>query len=250
MSKIYEALIQAGKRSALRAASRRTDSSEHAVLRLSQQHNHLQWKITGTVATVMLVFGLLLVIAANHFMGRALRSENDRRALAIATNLSDAAAGPLMGKNILELYALLTKYARLNGAAYTFIEDTNGQIVAHSLKPLPPELEQTLPPDKRNQIGTRTVTLQGKAVYETRVPILEGQLGAVHLGMWTEGITTELASVRLPFLELLTLLLVFAVGISVFIVRAMLAPLRTLTEVASETSAGDLTAPLENRVAR
>jgi nitrogen fixation/metabolism regulation signal transduction histidine kinase len=68
--------------------------------------------------------------------------------------------------------------------------------------------------------------------------------------MWTEGITTELASVRLPFLELLTLLLVFAVGISVFIVRAMLAPLRTLTEVASETSAGDLTAPLENRVAR
>jgi len=250
MSKIYEALIQAGRRSSSRAASRRTDSSEQAVLRLSQQHNRLQWKITGTVATVMVVFGLLLVIAANQFMGRALRSENDRRAVAITTNLSDAAAGPLMAKNILELYAVLTKYARLNGVAYAFIEDTNGQIVAHSLKPLPPELKPTLTPDERKQVSTRTVTLQSKTVDETRVPILEGQLGAVHLGMWAEGVTTELASARLPFLELLIAMLVFAVCISVFIVRAMLAPLRTLTEVASETSADDLTAPLENRVAR
>ena len=88
----------------------------------------------------MLAFGLLLIIIANQFIDRALRSEIDQRALAIATNLSNAAAGPVIGKNILDLYALLTKYARLEGVAYAFIEDTNGQIVGHSIRPFPPEL--------------------------------------------------------------------------------------------------------------
>ena len=140
------------------------------------------------MATVILVFGVLVVVIANQFMGRALRSENDQRALAIATNLSDAAAGPVMEKNILAIYVLVTKYARLNNAAYAFIEDGNGQVVAQSIKPFPSELNQTLTADARKEINRRTVTLEGKTAYETRVPILEGQLGAVHLGIWAEGV--------------------------------------------------------------
>jgi len=111
MSKIYDALIQAAKNSDSRAAVFRSSTDQKVALpRLSSR---LAWKITGTVAAVMLAFGLLLIIIANQFIDRALRSEFDQRALAIATNLSDAAAGPVIGKNILDLYALLTKYARL-----------------------------------------------------------------------------------------------------------------------------------------
>jgi hypothetical protein len=182
-------------------------------------------------------------------MGRALRSEIDHRALAIATNLSDGAAGHVMGKNILELYALLTKYARLDGAAYAFIEDSNGRIVAHTLRPFPPELMETLTPDQRKQAHQRVVTVEGKTVYETRVPILEGQLGAAHLGMWGEEVNAAIRSARLPFLGLITLGLILAVIISAFVVRAMILPIRGLIDTASPVSAEEMETPVNNRVA-
>jgi sensor histidine kinase regulating citrate/malate metabolism len=169
--------------------------------------------------------------------------------LAITTNLSDAAAGPVIGKNILDLYALLTKYARLEGVAYAFIEDTNGQIVGHSMRPFPPELMRTLTPDERKQVGTRVVTLQGNTVYETRVPILEGQLGTAHLGIWAEGVKTEINTVLLRFVSLIVLVLLVTVALSVFLVRAIIAPISGRTDK-TDASAAELNTPVENRVAR
>lgn len=248
MSKIYDALIQAAKNSDSKAAVFRTSAEQKvALLGLSSR---LKWKIIGTVAAVMLAFGLLLIIIANQFLDRALRTEIDQRALAIATNLSDAAAGPVIGKNILDVYALLTKYARLQGVAYAFIEDTNGQIVGHSMRPFPAELVGTLTADERKQAGTRAVTLEGKTIYETRVPILEGQLGAVHLGIWAEGVQTEIDAVLLPFVGLIALVLLVAVALSVFLVRAFIAPIGGRTDKTTDVSASELNAPVENRVAR
>ena len=249
MSKIYDALVQAAKSSDSRTAVFRS-STDQKDGRLRPRDIRLEWKIIGTVATVMLVFGFLLVIIANQLIGRALHSQIDQRALAIATNLSNAAAGPVIGKNILELYALLTKYAQLQGVAYAFIEDTNGQIVGHSMRPFPTELVGTPRPDERKQVRTRVVTLQGKSVYETRVPILEGQLGAAHLGIWAEGVNTEIDSARLPFVGLIGLVLLIAVTLSVFLVRAIIAPIGARTDMAREVSAGELKTPVEHRVAR
>jgi sensor histidine kinase regulating citrate/malate metabolism len=251
MSKIYDALVQAAKVSESRTAVLRSGTDQKAgLLSLSSRDISREWKIMGTVATVIFVFGLLLLIIANQLLGRALRSEIDQRALAITTNLSHAAAGHVIGKNILELYALLTKYARVQGTAYAFIEDSNGKIVGHSMRPFPPELMEALTSDERRQVGTRVVTLQEKTVYETRVPILEGQLGAAHLGIWAEDVKTEINTARLPFVGLIVLVLLVAVALSVFLVRAIIAPVGAPTDVASEVSAGKLKTSVENRAAR
>jgi sensor histidine kinase regulating citrate/malate metabolism len=251
MSKIYDALAQAAKKSDSSTAVFRSSIDRKTELpNLSSRAISLQWKIIGAVVTVLLAFGLVLVIIANQHIGRTLRTEIDQRALAIATNLSDAAAAPVISKNILDLYALLTKYARLQGVAYAFIEDNNGQIVAHSMRPFPSELMGTLTPDERKQVGTRVVTLQGNTVYETRVPVLEGQLGAAHLGIWAEGVKTQINAVLLPFVGLIALVLLVAVALSVFLVRAIITPIGGRTDKTTDVSAGELNAPVENRVAR
>ena len=251
MSKIYDALVQAAKKSDSRTAVFRSNiDPKTELLNLSSRDISLEWKIIGTVVAVMLAFGLVLVIIANQLIGRTLRTEIDQRALAIATNLSDAAAGPVISKNILDLYALLTKYARLQGVAYAFIEDPNGQIVGHTMRPFPSELMGTLTPDERKQVGTRVVTLQGNTVYETRVPVLEGQLGAAHLGIWAKAMKTEINAVLLPFVGLIALVLLVAVALSVFLVRAIIAPIGGRSEKTTDVSAGELNAPVENRVAR
>lgn len=240
MSRVYDALIQAAKKSHSRTTVLESGTDRKTgLLGLSSRAIGLEWKITGTVATVILIFGLLLIIMANQFIGRALRTEIDQRALAITTNLSNAAVSHVMSKNILELYALLAKYARLNGVAYAFIEDSNGQIVGHSIRPFPREIMATPTPEERKQVSTRVVTLQGKPVYETSVPILEGQLGAAHLGLWAEGVNTEINSARTPFFGWIILVLLISVAISAFLARAMIAPIARLVNLANDLSAGE-----------
>ena len=174
---------------------------------------------------MILVFGLLFVAIVNQLMGRALRIQIDQRALVIATNLSDAAAGHVIGRNILELHALVTKYARLEGSAYAFIEDQKGEILAHSLGTFSPELRKPLTLDERRQVERRVVRLQGKqgkTVYETRTPILDGQVGAAHVGIWGEGVETEIYSALLPIVGLITIVLLAGVILSVFLARGII----------------------------
>jgi sensor histidine kinase regulating citrate/malate metabolism len=214
MSSIYDALIKAGKR-----------DETIRPLSLSWQDISLEWKIMATIGSMILVFGLFFVAIVNQLMGRALRIQIDQRALVIATNLSDAAAGHVIGRNILELHALVTKYARLEGSAYAFIEDQKGEILAHSLGTFSPELRKPLTLDERRQIERRVVRLQGKqgkTVYETRTPILDGQVGAAHVGIWGEGVETEIYSALLPIVGLITIVLLAGVILSVFLARGII----------------------------
>src|SRR5262245_2336125 len=92
----------------------------------------LSKRIAGTFIGITVILGLLVIAIVYEFTGRALRAGLQQRAWAVATNLSDAAAGFVMGRNLLELNALITKYARLDGVAYVLVEDRKGELIATS----------------------------------------------------------------------------------------------------------------------
>jgi sensor histidine kinase regulating citrate/malate metabolism len=94
----------------------------------------LKWKIGGTYTAVMLVLSVFVIVAMYQLTNKMLRDQLDKRALAVATNLSDATAGHLVGRNLLALHALLRKYSLLDGVAYAFVEDNKGEIIAHTLE--------------------------------------------------------------------------------------------------------------------
>jgi hypothetical protein len=96
-----------------------------------------------------------------------LRDQLDKRALIMATNLSDAAAGHLAAGNLLALHALARKYTLFDEVAYAFIEDGKGEIVAHTLGNLPAELREGRSGGGGRQAYRRELSLQGKTVYET-----------------------------------------------------------------------------------
>jgi sensor histidine kinase regulating citrate/malate metabolism len=213
MSSVYDALIKAGKRNETISA-----------LSLSWQGISLEWKI------MVFVVGLLFVVIVNQLMGRALRTQMDESAVVIATNLSDAAAGYLASKDVLPLKTTVTKYARLNRVAYVFIKDREGKVIAHSLATFSPELQEELTSDQRRQVSRRELTLQGKTVYETREPILEGQLGTAHIGIWADAIEREIDQALFMFLWPITLGLLAAAIIAVFLARPLIRSLRRMID--------------------
>jgi sensor histidine kinase regulating citrate/malate metabolism len=227
MSNIYDALIKAKRPKTIRPLS------------VSLRGMSLEWKI------MLLVLGLFFVIILNQLMGRALRTQMDESAVLIATNLSDAAAGYLASKNVLQLQTTVTKYARLNRVAYAFIRDREGKVIAHSLATFSPELQEELTSDQRRQASRRELTLQGKTVYETREPILDGQLGTAHIGIWADAVDRAVDHALFMFVWPITLgLLATAIIVGIW-ARPLIRTLRPLIESRVRAAQATSTHPLE-----
>src|SRR5882762_603086 len=114
----------------------------------------LKWKIAGIYAGVMLILASLVIVGISQVTKNTLREQLDRHALAIATNLTDAAAGYIVGKNLLALKALGS---------------------------FPAEFRQGLPIAGQRQVHRRELSLNGRTVREIGLPVLGGQFGSVYV---------------------------------------------------------------------
>lgn len=204
----------------------------------------LMGKIGRNFVCLIILEGLIIGGIVYELSGRALREQFNQRASIITTNLSDAAAGYVVSKNVLQMDALVIKYARLSEVAYVLIQDREGKVIAHNLGAFSPELGEVLTFDQRRQVSRRIVTLQGRTVYETRGPILEGQLGTAHLGIWADAVDQQIYQALLVLMWPITLACLAAVIIAVFLARRLIQPFRRLTDVAGRISAGDLDTPV------
>ena len=198
----------------------------------------LKWKISSTFSGLIFVLGLLVIGIVYFFTGNALQKHVDLRAAAIATNLADASAGFVSRKSALELDALVAKYGRLDGVAYAFVQDANGEVLASSVQPFPAELKEA----GGSVAPTRTISLRGKSVYETRSPVLDGQLGVVRVGLWAEAVQDDMRTTLLPIIGLIFVCLAIGVGLSVMIASRTIKPILELKTIADEISRGKLDA--------
>lgn len=205
MSNVYDALIKAGKKNETICA-----------LGLSWKVIGLEWKI------IIPILGLLFLFTVNQLVARVLRTQMVESAVLMTTNLSDAAASYIASKNVLQLNTTVSKYARLSRVAYVFIQDRDGQVIAHSLATLSPELQEELTSDQSRQATRRELTLQGKTVYETREPILDGQLGSAHIGIWADAVEREIHQALYLFLWPITLGLVASAVIIAILTRPLI----------------------------
>lgn len=200
----------------------------------------LKWKIGGTYAVVMLVLSVFVIAAMYQLTNKMLRDQLDRRALAVANNLSDATAGHLVGRNLLALHALLRKYSLLDGVAYAYIEDNKGEIVAHTLESFPPELRQGLSAAGQRETRRQELLLRDKTIYETSVPVLEGQVGSVHVGFWADVVEKEVRSTLFRFIGIIAIVPFVGTLLSFILAHWIVRPIVGLTEVADKVTKGDL----------
>jgi two-component system, cell cycle sensor histidine kinase and response regulator CckA len=211
---------------------------------LGWQGSSLRWKFVTAFGGLILLLGVCVIGIVYYLTGNALQRQVDLRSAAIATNLSDAAAGYVSRRNALELDALIAKYGRLDGVAYAYIQDPKGEIIASSLQPFPVELKESAFIADQRTFKARTTSARGQSVYETRVPLLDGQLGAVHVGLWAETIQQDVRGTLLTIVGLITLCLAVGIAISTMIASKAIRPLLELKSIADDISRGQLDTPV------
>jgi HAMP domain-containing protein len=200
------------------------------------QRGGLKWKISTTFSGLILVLGLLVIGIVYYFTGNALQRQVDLRSSALAANLADAAAGIVTRKSTLELDALVAKYGRLDGVAYALIQGPKGELLASSMQPFPAELKEV---DGLSG-ASRVTRVRGKSVYETRSPLLDGQLGTVRVGLWEQTVQNDMRATLLPIVGLIVACLALGVGLSIMLASKTIRPILDLKTIADEISRGRL----------
>jgi HAMP domain-containing protein len=203
---------------------------------LPLQRGGLRWKISTTFSGLILVLGLLVIGIVYYFTVNALQKQVELRSIALATNLADAAASLVSRKSTLELDALVAKYGRLDGVAYAFVQDPRGEVLASSMQPFPGELKDAGAP-----AASASVTrVRGKSVYETRSPLLDGQLGTVRVGLWAETVQNDVSSTLWPIIGLIAACLAVSIALSIMLASKMIRPILDLKSIADDISRGRL----------
>ena len=200
----------------------------------------LRWKIGGIYTGVMLVLGVFVIATVYQLTQGTLRDQLDKRALAIARNFSDAAAGHIAGRNLLALHALARKYTLLDGVAYAFVADAKGEIVAHTLGTFPPQLREGLSVGTKRHAQQREFLMADKRVYETAVPVLEGQMGSVHVGFWADAVQKEIGRALVPIVGIVAIVPFVGALLSFLLAHWIVRPIVGLTRVADKVTMGDL----------
>lgn len=204
------------------------------------QRMGLKWKIGGIYAGMTLILGILAITGVYQLAQNALHDQLDKRALAIATNFSDAAAGHIAGKNLLALNALARKYTLHDGTAYAFVRDGQRDIVAHTFGSLPEVIRQRQFVGGDQQIQRQQLALADKAVYEVAVPILEGQLGMVHVGFWVDTEQKEIRAALVPILLVIAVVPIMGALLSFLLAHWIVRPIVGLTQIADKLTKGNL----------
>jgi HAMP domain-containing protein len=93
-------------------------------------------------------------------------------------------------------------------------------------------------------MGSRTTSVRGRSVYDTRVPLLEGQLGTVHVGLWADTVKSQVRGTLLTIVGLIALCLAAGIGLSILLASKAIRPILDLKASADEISRGQLDTPV------
>jgi HAMP domain-containing protein len=84
------------------------------------------------------------------------------------------------------------------------------------------------------------LSLADRTVYETAVPVLEGQLGRVHVGFWADAVQSEIRRALLPIIGIIAVIPLAGALLSFLLAHWIVRPIVGLREIADKVTMGDL----------
>jgi HAMP domain-containing protein len=212
-------------------------------LRLVPYGLGLTGKMIFTFTAIIAAFGSLILVLVYLTLASSLTKQSIQRARLVAINVSESIPAYLFKKDTARLREFLRKHASRPGMAYVVVEDRKGEVVSHSFAVLPPQVQNIVPSDRPQNTGQRLVRLGEGMVHEVSVPVLEGQIAAVRVGLWKNQIDDEISKALIPIVKLIVLVFCGGILMAIFLTWRITRPIVRLVRTARRVSEGELDVP-------
>ena len=198
-------------------------------------------KILGIVLGMVLLLGFSITLQVRAVMAKALVNRLQEQGISIAHDLAARATDFILINDLFSLHQLLMETQANNAdVRYAFIVAQDGTVLAHTFGDgFPADLlaANRVPATDHHQ--TAGLATDEGTVWDTAVPIFEGQAGMARVGLSEQGIQTSLTA--LAGQMLLTTVFVSAIGIvaAAFLTWVVTRPILQLKEAAQAVGRGD-----------
>ncbi len=198
-------------------------------------------KMMGMALGLVLLLGIGILWQVRASLTRTLQLQLENQSVTIASDLAARATDPILLNDLVALQKLLEDTQANNPTLrYAFIVDKYGRVLVHTFgSGFPLAL---LSANRLSEYDhSHTIIIQGEdgLVWDTAVPIFNGQAGMLRVGLSDTGLRATIATVSGQIL--LMIVLVSAIGVlGVTILTFVLTrPLRELVEASRSVALGD-----------
>lgn len=203
----------------------------------------IQYKILGLLVGIVLLLSSMLILQMGNILTTNLRDQLDKRAISIGSDVAARSTNELLINNAYSVYEMIKDTVNNNqDVLYIFVVDTQGQVIAHTFaEAFPTELLKANSIQSSGKYNLSTFRTEVGVVHDVAVPILDGKLGTVRVGMDEVGLRKAVYEMIWGFVG--TALFVIAIGIIAvfFLTRILTGPIRELVSLTQRVASGDLT---------
>lgn len=201
-------------------------------------------KLTFSIGAVGLLFGAAACLAVYGYLSRAIAREVKDRVETMTSGLRDMVVPGMVAGRFDEVTAALERYASKTAAAYLYVEDHEGRMIAHWPSDLPRYLRRDFPSSSERALGGVEGEYRSSSVYELAERVSDGPSGFVHFAIWRESMQAEARRAVTVITAATGIVLLCLVGAFLAMARWFSRPLADLVSHAERISKGDLAVPL------
>ncbi|HHY27373.1 MAG TPA: HAMP domain-containing protein [Desulfitobacterium dehalogenans] len=202
----------------------------------------IQYKILGLVVGIVVLLTSMSVWIMGNILTTNLRDQLDMRAVSIGSDVAARSTNELLIKNTYSVYEMINETIKNNqNIVYIFVLDPGGNILAHTFgNSFPNELLKANSIGDTDRYHLTAFQTEIGVVRDVAVPILDGKLGTVRVGMDELGLREAVMTMVWSFVA--TALFVSALGIAaaVILTKVLTRPIRELVSLARQVAHGNL----------
>ncbi len=202
----------------------------------------LRWKISGILVFSNLFLGLIIIFIVQDSVTTALEREVIERGRTIAQEISRYSAELILEEDIVGLREMVTSSLNFESVGYILIQDADQKILVDTYNGnVPSELRRNLT-DEINFDKPQLIklTASGSECYDIIVPVEEGSLGYIRIGMIQDYIISKVQETNNYILIGIIIITLLGIIIVYFLANRIIVPILSLAKRANEISRGDL----------
>lgn len=201
----------------------------------------LRQKIFLSIAGLVTFVGLTIFLFIKYEFPRHLRQELEKRGVSIARNVAHSSVNAILAQDLLALK--IAAYQQLKAEEdlvyIFFLGARSGEVLAHTFENgFPLELVAANPLPKKSTHSIRYLTTERGTIYDVAVPVSQGGLGQVRLGISATPVTLAIDDLTKKILVATLLLAGLGLLLAIPLSAAIARPLRRLTDAAGAVGEG------------
>lgn len=204
-------------------------------------------KIIFGIVGISLVTVTAMIVIVIAFIKPQLVTKLEKRGLSIAHAISSQCINPILTRKPIQLDMLFREFIKLeSGVEYIYVLDANGEVTAHSFgREFPTDLKKLSPVIDRDGHGSARISAADRDIIDISVPLLDGTLGRIHVGMTVASIKSDVNEILVSFISIVALFFLSSLLMLFFLERWVIRPILKLTEASVRAGEGDLEQKVE-----